>query len=57
LLYGLAAYGLFHSGWVVFGLLFSGQGAVGIGSLVTAAAFVGMLVAIRRLLQRSRARA
>ena len=52
LLYALAGYGLFHSVWVVLALMFSSRGALGIGSLLTAAAFVGMLVAVRGLIGR-----
>lgn len=51
LLYALAGYGLFHSAWVLLVLMFSNEGSAGIGSLATAAAFVGMLVALRRLLR------
>ena len=42
----LAGYGLLHAGWVVVVLGASGRGSVGIGAIVVALAFVGMLVAV-----------
>jgi hypothetical protein len=48
LLFGLAGYGLFHSGYVLVRLLSSDKSSAGVGSFLTVVAFVGMLVALIR---------
>jgi hypothetical protein len=52
LLFGLAIYGLFHSGDILVWLLTSEKSSAGVGSFLTVIAFVGMLGAIRPLVVR-----
>jgi hypothetical protein len=48
LLFGLAGYGLFHSGDILVWLLSSDKSSAGVGSFLTVIAFVGILVALFR---------
>jgi hypothetical protein len=48
LLFGLAGYGLFHSGDILVWLLSSDKSSAGVGSFLTVIAFAGMLAALIR---------
>jgi len=52
-LFALAGYGLLHAGFALLVLMSSGKGSAGIGSLLTALAFIAILVILVRQGSRS----
>ena len=49
--FAFAGYGLLHAGFALVALMGSNRGSAGVGSLLTASAFVGMLVVLVRQLR------
>ena len=51
LLFALAGYGLLHTGVALFTLMGSGKSSAGVGSFVTALAFIGIVVILVQLVR------